>query len=143
MSKTLTSTFAVAAVLIAAPAQAEPFRVDCVGIPPFMLPNNQLPPNEGSDEMHLTGKIDTQRGGYIIQSVTGTGIVRLGWSPFTSFGEHGPFSKIEWRGADGLDRYYGIQIRPKGAELWVGGYTIRNGRKVMEYYKGKCAIVEE
>lgn len=143
MFKTFTSTLAVAAALAAAPVQAEPFRMDCVGVPPLMLNNGQLPPNEGSDEMHITGKIDTRRGGYIIETVTGTGIVRLGWSPFTSFGDLGPNSKIEWRGADGLDRFYGIQIRPKGAELWVAGYTVRNGHQVMEYYKGKCAIVEE
>ncbi|AGH51398.1 hypothetical protein G432_18400 [Sphingomonas sp. MM-1] len=136
-----TRTFLAVALAIAAmPAHAKTYGMECVLGRPFILPNNTLAPNEGVEEVRFTGRIDTQRRGYIVDRITGTGIVRSGWSPFTSYDDNGPFSKVDWRGADGLPRFYGIQFRTTGAEIWIAGYTERGGRKVMEYYKGTCRI---
>lgn len=135
--------FTVFAVLIATtvaavPAQAETFRMECTATRPWLPENNPLGPNEGSARITVTGQIDTTRAAFTFERVTGTGIVRTGWSPFTSISDLGPASKIDWRGADGLPRYYAVQLRTKNAEFWVVGYTERGGRKVMEYYQGVC-----
>jgi len=135
-------TIAVIAMTVAtAPASAETFRMECEAGRPLLSANNPLGANEGSNAIRVMGQIDTSRGGFIIQSVTGTNILRTGWSPFTSFDHLGPASKIDWRGADGQPRYYAMQLRMNGGGFMVAGYTERGGRKVMEFYQGACRIL--
>ncbi|MBV2147700.1 hypothetical protein KRZ98_05290 [Sphingobium sp. AS12] len=140
--KTMIAAAAVISMTVAiAPASAETFRMECAAGRPLLSANNPLGANEGSDAIRVTGQIDTSRGGFIIQTVTGTNIVRTGWSPFTSFDHLGPASKIDWRGADGQPRYYAMQLRTNGGAFWLAGYTERSGRRAMEFYQGSCRIL--
>jgi hypothetical protein len=100
----------IAMTVVPTPARAETFRMECEAGRPLLSANNPQGANEGSDAIRVTGQIDTSRGGFVIQSVTGTNIVRTGWSPFTSFDHLGPASKIDWRGTDGQPRYLYVVI---------------------------------
>lgn len=115
MRELLNTAAIILAVTAASPAAAMSFRMDCVAARPDWPANNPLGKNEGSDEIRVIGRVDGDRRGYVIDSVTGTSIIRTGFSPFTSADDTSVFSKIDWRSPDGLSRYYGIQLQAGGA----------------------------
>lgn len=139
----LTVIASVAALTLASAVPVKPdhsFSMECTALSPSSQAKLNYGPHEGSEKVTISGTIDTKSGGFNLSRISGTGIARTGWLPINKFDDSGPYASANWQGADGLYRFFGIHFVPKGGAFVMIGFTLRNGRKVMEYYSGYCTI---
>lgn len=116
------------------------FAMECTALSPSSQAKLNYGPHEGSEKVTLSAIIDTRSGGFNLSGISGTGIARTGWLPINKFDDSGPYASANWQGADGLYRFFGIHFVPKGGAFVMIGFTLRGGRKVMEYYSGYCTV---